>query len=263
MSGRKCYVTPTFSGVPKHRGKKSKLVASPLPSQGPTSGRKHYITSTFSGVPKQRGTKSKLGPSPPAFSGAHEWAQMPHNPCILGGPQTKRDNIKIGCLTPALSVVDCASLTPTQGATQQRVGGEKKGKKVGGKMCSPTKGNKIRSGCLTLAFSGAQKRAEMLRHPCILGDPQTKGDKIRSGSLTPAFSGAHKWVEMLRHLCILGDPQNKGGQNQNWPTSGRKHYTTLACSGVPKQRGAKPELATSPLPSREATSGRKCYIAVV
>ena len=83
-------------------------------------------------------------------------------------------------------------------------------------MCSPTEGNKIRSGCLTLAFSGAQKRAEMLRHPCNLGDPQTKGDKIRIGSLTPAFSGAHKWVEMLRHPCILGDPHNKGGQNQKW-----------------------------------------------
>ena len=44
----------------------------------------------------------------------------------------------------------------------------------------------------------------------------TKGNKIRSGSLTLAFSGAHKWVEMLRHPCILGEPQNKGGQNQKW-----------------------------------------------
>ena len=45
----------------------------------------------------------------------------------------------------------------------------------------------------------------MLRHPCILGDPQrqqrgakiqnwsqTKGNKIRSAYLTPAFSGAQK-----------------------------------------------------------------------
>ena len=32
----------------------------------------------------------------------------------------------------------------------------------------PNKGDKIRSGCLTLAFSGAHKRA-VLRHPCILG----------------------------------------------------------------------------------------------
>ena len=43
--------------------------------------------------------------------------------------------------------------------------------------CSPTKGNKIRSGCLTLAFSGAQKRAEMLCRPSILGDPQHRGKK--------------------------------------------------------------------------------------
>ena len=32
--------------------------------------------------------------------------------------------------------------------------------------------DKIRSGYLTFAFSGAQKRAELLRNPCILGDPQ-------------------------------------------------------------------------------------------
>ena len=35
---------------------------------------------------------------------------------------------------------------------------------------SPTKGNKSRSRYLTPAFSGAQKRAEMRCHPCILGE---------------------------------------------------------------------------------------------
>ena len=50
----------------------------------------------------------------------------------------------------------------------------------------------------------------MICHPCILGNPQTKGDKIRSGYLTPAFSGAHKWAEMLRNPCILREPQTKG-----------------------------------------------------
>ena len=39
----------------------------------------------------------------PAFSGAHKWAKMLHNPCILGGPQTKRDKIRIGCLNLAFS----------------------------------------------------------------------------------------------------------------------------------------------------------------
>ena len=57
----------------------------------------------------------------------------------------------------------------------------------------------------------------MLHHSCILGDPQTKGDKIRSGCLTPAFSGAEKRAKMLRHPCILGDPQTKGEKNQKWP----------------------------------------------
>ena len=100
------------------------MAASPLPSRGANKGRKCYVTPTFPGVPKQRGDKI--------------------------------------------------------------------------------------SGRLTLAFSGAQKRAEMLRHPCILGDPQTKGDKIRSGCLTLAFSQSQKRVKMLRSPCILGDPQAKG-----------------------------------------------------
>ena len=85
--------------------------------------------------------------------------------------------------------------------------------------------HKIRSGHLTPAFLGAQKRAERLRHPCILGDPQTKGDKIRSGCLTPAFSGAEKRAEMLRHPCIPGGPQHQArGQNQKWPTGGHIAY---------------------------------------
>ena len=45
---------------------------------------------------------------------------------------------------------------------------------------SPTKGNKIRSGYLTSAFLGAQKRAEMLRHPCILVDPQRQAQGAKS-----------------------------------------------------------------------------------
>ena len=51
--GRNCYITPTFSGIPKHRGTKSELAASILPSGGPKSGRKCYITPAFSGVPNK------------------------------------------------------------------------------------------------------------------------------------------------------------------------------------------------------------------
>ena len=51
----------------------------------PTSGRKCYITPAFSGIPKQRGTKSEFG---------HKWAEMLHNPCVLGDPQMKEDKIR-------------------------------------------------------------------------------------------------------------------------------------------------------------------------
>ena len=37
---------------------------------------------------------------------------------------------------------------------------------------SASAGNKIRSHCFTPAFSRAQKGAERLCHPCILGGPQ-------------------------------------------------------------------------------------------
>ena len=100
--------------------------------------------------------------------------------------------------------------------------------------CSPTKGSKIRSGCLTRAFSRAQKRAEMLRHPYILGDPQHRGTisevaasplpsrgpkRGRKCYITPAFSGVH---------C-------RRGRKQKWPTKGRKCYVIPALPGVPKQ----------------------------
>ena len=59
--------------------------------------------------------------------------------------------------------------------------------------------------------------------PLDSGSP-TKRNKIRSGYLTPAFSGAHNTVEMLCHRCNLGDPSAKRGeQNQKWsPTKGNK-----------------------------------------
>ena len=47
---------------------------------------------------------------------------------------------------------------------------------------------KYRSGYLTPAFSGAHKRAEMLRNPCILEVPNR--EQFRSGFLTPTFSRA-------------------------------------------------------------------------
>ena len=69
-SGRKCYISPAFSGVPK-RGDKVNAgqqvggsATSPLRSRGSPN----------------KGTKSKV---------AHKWAEVLHHPCILGGPRTR------------------------------------------------------------------------------------------------------------------------------------------------------------------------------
>ena len=59
--GRKCYVTPPFSGLPLQRGTKTELAGSTVPFRGHKSGRKCYITSAFSGVPNKTG-KIKAGP---------------------------------------------------------------------------------------------------------------------------------------------------------------------------------------------------------
>ena len=130
---------------------------------------------------------------------------------------------------------------------------------------SPTKGNKIRSGCLSLAFSVAQKRAEMLGLPCTPGDPQrqARAAKNRNGplqrgtksevaastlpsrgpkrgqdcSVTPAFSGIPnaKRGEQKKLVVV----PNKGEQNQKW----LPHPCLL---GGPKEGGN----ARSPLHSR-------------
>ena len=149
---------------------------------------------------------------------------------------------------------------------------------------TPSVGSKIRSGpqqrgtksevaASPLPSPWAQKRAEMLRHPYILGDPQRQARRVESEVVLnkweqnlkwlphPAFSGAQKRVEMLRHPYILGDPQrqrrgvkseqvpNKGEQNQKW-------LPNTCPLGDPKEGGS----ATSPMHSGRPKRGRKCYV---
>ena len=73
--------SPLHSRIsPKTGGTKSKLV-------GPTSGRKCYITPAFSDIPKDMGDRIRIGCLTPALWEAHKWAEMLHHPCILGYPQ--------------------------------------------------------------------------------------------------------------------------------------------------------------------------------
>ena len=171
-SGRKCYVNLAFSGVP-NRGdkikadpKERKNATSPLHSRGspereinqsrPKRGRKCYITPTFSGVPN-KGNKIKAGPKEGgnATSPLHSRGS-PAKGINQSGPKRGRKCY----VTPAFSGV------PNKG---DKI---KAGPKEGGNATSPlhsrgspTKGTKSKR---------AQKRAEMLHHPCILGDPQQR-----------------------------------------------------------------------------------------
>ena len=275
-------------GSPNKWGTKSELV-------GPTSGRKCYITPAFSGIPKDMGNKITIG-------GAHKWAEMLHHPCILGDPQTNGGQNQ-NWWGPqvsgnATSPLHSRGFPKTWGTKSELVG------PTGARKCYITPafsgipkdmGNKIRIGA-------AHRCAEMLHHPCILGDPQRHGGQSQNwwgpqvggnatsplhsrGSpktwetkselvgptigrkcyIAPAFSGipkdmgdkiriggAHKWAEMLHHPCILGGPQRHGEQNQNWwgPQVGGNATSPLHYRGFPKTWGTKSELVGP-------TSGRK------
>ena len=185
----------SIEGGPQQRGTKSEKAASTLPSQGPKRGLKSYVTPAFAGIPS-KGEQNQ------------EW--MPHA-CLPRGPN------KAGCLT-LLRVPKEATLPLPSPEPKKR----RKCYVTPAISGSPTKGKIIKSGYLTTAFSGAQRRPEMLRHACILGMPKA-GNKNRIGYLTLAFMGAQTRPKMLCSPCILG---------------------------VPQQKGAKSEVAASPLPSR-------------
>ena len=277
------YPTPSVGSkirsCPQQRGTKSEVAASRLPSRGPKRGRKCYVTPAFLGYPtpsagskiscgpQQRGTKFEVATSPLPSSGPKRGRKCYVTLAFLGIPNAKHGEQNQKWLPhPRI------------------LGGPKEDRIATSHLDSwgsPTKGNKIRSGCLTPAFSGAQKRAEMLRHPCILGGTQrqapgaksevaastmlSRGPKRgRKCYVTPAFSGMpnkreqnQKW---LPDPCLLGGP--KEGGNDMSPLHSRRFPTPSAGSKMrsgPQQRGTKSEVAASPLPSRGPKRERKCY----
>ena len=161
---------PCILGNPQHRGTKSKVAASPLPSHVPKRGRKCYGLRVFSGIPK---------------IGEQNHNCLPH-PCLLAGPKEGKN-----AMSPLHSQ---GSPTPRQGVKSEVVLdiGEQNQKwaphpclhgcpEEGGNATSsvhfresPTSGNKIRSGYLTPAFLRAQKRAETIRPLAFSGIPNAK-----------------------------------------------------------------------------------------
>ena len=95
-------------------------------------------------------------------------------------------------------------------------------------------------------------RAEMLRHPCILGGPQQRGQNQKS---KPTLG-----VTMMLHATKRGFKDCPGFLNSTGrlgPKRGRKWYVTPAFLGVPN-KGDKSEVKTYVRGRDDAPSISKC-----
>ena len=189
-----------ISSGPQQRGTKSEVATSPVFSWGPKRGQECYVTPAFSGVPN-KGQQSE------------NW--LPH-PCLVGCPKEGGK---------AMSALHSRG-SPTPGATSKMRSGpqqrERKSEAV------PNKGEQNQKRLPQPGSLGGPKEGGNSTSLLHSQASPTKWNKIRTRSLTPTFSGAQKRAEMLRHLRILRGPQhqargpksevlpNKGEQNQNW-----------------------------------------------
>ena len=181
---------------------------------------------------------------------------LPH-PCLVGGP-------KEGGNAPS----SLHSRGPQQKGTKSEVDtsplpsrGPKRGRKcyvalafsgIPNAKCreqnqkwAPTKGNRIKKACRTAAFSGVQNRAQMLRHPCILGGPKEGGNATSplhsGGSPTPSVGSK-----------IRNDPQQRG-------TKSAVDVPPLPSRGQKEDGNAAPPLHSRGSPKR----GKKCRCGYV
>ena len=143
------------------------------------------------------GSKIRSGCLTPTFSEPQKRAEMLRHPCILGGSQRQAPgaNSELASspllsrgakrgrrcyVTPALSGVPNAKrreqnqkwLPHPYFLGEPKEGGDATSSLHCPASPTPSAGSEIRSGCLTTTFSGAQNRAQMIRHPCIVQGPQ-------------------------------------------------------------------------------------------
>ena len=106
---------PCILGYPQQKGKNSEVAASPLPCREPKRGRKCYVTPPFSGIPNAKCGEQNEKWSPTkgneiryayltlAFWGALKRTEPLCHPCILRGPQRQARGAKSEMLSPLLS----------------------------------------------------------------------------------------------------------------------------------------------------------------
>ena len=85
----------------------------------------------------------------------------------------------------------------------------------------------------------------MLRHRCILGDPQRQVRGAKSELVPKKGEQNQKWMP---HPCLLGGPKEGGNATSPLHSQGSL------------EEGTKSELAPSPLPSRGPKRGQACYV---
>ena len=130
---------------------------------------------------------------------------MLHHPCVVGDPQHRGTKSEVAASPydlrgPKKSANDSSPMHSRGSSTpsaQSKIGGGPR-----------QRINKRRSGCLTPAFSLAEKRAEVLHQPCKLGEPQQRGTKSEVAT-SPLPSRGHK--------------------------TGRNCYITPALLGIPRE----------------------------
>ena len=172
----------------------------------PTCGHGGYLTPAISGVPKKRGETIRSDYLTLAFAGAQKRAELLPNPCILGDPQRQaRGENQRWLPHPCLLGGPKVGRSATQPLYSRR-------------SRTPSAGRKSEVATSPLPSRGAKSGRKCYATPLFSGIPKaTRGEKIRSGYLTDAFSGAQKRAELLRNPCILGDPQRQArGENQKW-----------------------------------------------
>ena len=147
------------------RGAKSEVTVSLLTSSQPKrGGRKCYVTPASSGVPNakrgEQNQKSKVAISPLPSLGAKRGRN-----CLASDAFSEVPNAKSGEQNQTWLPHPCLIRRPQRGrkcyVTRAGLG-----------VLRTKPGSKSRSGCLTPDFLTAQKRAEVLHHPCMLGGPQ-------------------------------------------------------------------------------------------
>ena len=181
----------------------------------------------------RRGKKMRIGCLGHAFLGAQNWAEVLRHPCILRRPQQRGPKSEVAAsatpsrrpksgwkcyVTPAFSGV------PNKGQRKENwlpktclLGGPKVGASPMSplhSLGSPTEGNKIRSSCLSHAFSRAQKWAKVLRHPCSLEGPQERGSNSELAASTIPSRGPKSRRKCYATPAFSG-VANKGEENQD------------------------------------------------